>query len=512
MTKYANLKIRKITAYNPPIENRRKFSDEGGTLCDFNEMALDKDIANEIRTNISNQDISMYPEYTNGLIEQIAKYCGVANDQVLLTNGSDQGIDLIFRTFTNNGDKVVIPAPSFAMFYQWAYISGNKIVSPIYRKLGEFPLSEILKNINKGVKLVIVCNPNNPTGTIVSLNNIEKILQKALRAGSLVYIDEAYYEFSGITATRLISKYPNLLITRTFSKAFALAGLRIGYVLGQNNLLMEMKKILGPYDVNMVAVVAAKTSFKYLSKIRKNALEVIKGRALLENFFKRKGVDFWPSKANFVLFSARNSQKIYEKLVEAKIRIRKRDGVNIENTLRISIGSLKEIKKIIKILEEIIPQKYAFIDRDGTLIFEPQDTYQVDGSAQLKILDGSIFGLKDLLKKGFKLVMVTNQDGLGTKNNPRDNFDLVQRILLKTLAENDIIFDQILICPHFSFENCNCRKPKIGLFEKFARTANIDLQNSIMIGDRPSDKQFAKNSGIKFLPMKTNGKFLKLSN
>ncbi|MFA7686025.1 MAG: aminotransferase class I/II-fold pyridoxal phosphate-dependent enzyme, partial [Candidatus Gracilibacteria bacterium] len=247
MTKYANSKIQAMKAYNPPIENRRKFVNNGGCLRDFNEGIIDADIAKEIRETISNQDISIYPEYTNGLISQIAKYCEVCEEQVMLTNGSDQGIDLIFRTFTEKGDKVVIPTPSFAMFYQCALIAENKIVKPLYRKDCTFPLEEVLNEISADVKLVVICNPNNPTGTLVSLSDIEKVLKKALKFGAIVYIDEAYYEFSGITAAGLISKYPNLIITRTFSKAFALAGLRIGYVLGQNNLLMEMRKIIGPY-------------------------------------------------------------------------------------------------------------------------------------------------------------------------------------------------------------------------------------------------------------------------
>lgn len=354
MTKYVNLKIRKMTAYNPPIENRRKFSNDGGTLCDFNESILDRNVANEIRDNISNFDISIYPEYTNGLIEQIAKYCKVSDSQILLTNGSDQAIDLIFRTFTEKGDRVIIPTPSFAMFYQWAEISENKIIKPVYGKELGFPLKEILKSINEQTKLIIICNPNNPTGTIVSLDDIEKILKKALKFNTLVYIDEAYCEFSEITAAGLISKYSNLLITRTFSKAFALAGLRIGYVLGQEDLLMEMRKIIGPYDVNMAAVIAAKISLNYLPEIKKTVSEIIKARELLEDFFRKRDIPFWASRANFVLFKPKDSRKTYEYLEANGIRTRQREGINIENTLRISVRSMAEIKRIIRILKKIL--------------------------------------------------------------------------------------------------------------------------------------------------------------
>lgn len=155
-------------------------------------------------------------------------------------------------------------------------------------------------------------------------------------------------------------------------------------------------------------------------------------------------------------------------------------------------------------------QKYAFIDRDGTLIFEPQDTFQVEGLEQLKILIGVIPELKDLINRGYKLVMVTNQDGLGTSRNTQDNFDLIQNSLLKTFVENEIIFDKVFICPHFLKDNCKCRKPKTGLVDEFFKTTDIDLKNSIMIGDRDTDRQFAKNLGIEYVPMEVNGTFPKI--
>lgn len=155
-------------------------------------------------------------------------------------------------------------------------------------------------------------------------------------------------------------------------------------------------------------------------------------------------------------------------------------------------------------------QKYAFIDRDGTLILEPQDTYQVNGLEQLEILEGVILGLKDLTNKDYRLAMVTNQDGLGTPDNPQDNFALIQKALLETFAENEIMFDKIFVCPHFLEENCNCRKPKIGLIDEFFKTTDIDLENSIMIGDRDTDRRFAENLGIEYVPIKVNGTFPKI--
>lgn len=152
-------------------------------------------------------------------------------------------------------------------------------------------------------------------------------------------------------------------------------------------------------------------------------------------------------------------------------------------------------------------QKYAFLDRDGTLIFEPQDTLQIDSLKKLKILDGVIEGLKKLMALGFKLVMVTNQNGVGTPSFPLEAFEKPQAKLLKIFKENGIEFEQIFICPHLPEENCPCRKPKTGLLDTFFAEKDINLDQSFVCGDRATDKKLAENLGIKYLPMKSNGVF-----
>jgi imidazoleglycerol-phosphate dehydratase / histidinol-phosphatase len=152
-------------------------------------------------------------------------------------------------------------------------------------------------------------------------------------------------------------------------------------------------------------------------------------------------------------------------------------------------------------------KKYAFLDRDGTLIFEPQDTYQVDTVKQLRILDGVIKGLTWLIKQGYLPVMVTNQDGLGTAGYPLSAFEAVQNKLMNLLNTKGIFFSYVFICPHLPEARCNCRKPKLGLVEKIISGSAMDKTASFVCGDRMSDKQFAKNMGIRFIPMKTNGNF-----
>lgn len=159
--------------------------------------------------------------------------------------------------------------------------------------------------------------------------------------------------------------------------------------------------------------------------------------------------------------------------------------------------------------------KYVFIDRDGTIIYEPtpEETkpgdvpYQIDSLEKLKILPGVIAGLRKLITDGYKLVMVSNQDGLGTKTFPRQNFDKPQNKLLKILKGNQIEFEKIFICPHLPKDGCDCRKPKTGLLNDFLKEKDIDRKDSLVIGNGGADKGLAKNLGLKFIEIKTNPTF-----
>ena len=346
MTNYANKNIRAMKLYSPPLKGRRNFE---GRLLDFNEKTIpaSKSVLKALRGLMTGNQIQLYPEYDD-LCEKIATYSGVKQDQVMMTNGSDQGIDLIFRTFTEKDDKVIIPSPSFAMFYQCVRIIGNRIITPSYDKNGSFPTQKVLQSIKKGVNLIVICNPNNPTGTAVRLEDIEKIVKKALKFNAIVYVDEAYYEFCKITAASLIKKYPNLIITRTFSKAFGLASLRIGYVLSSAENIAEMLKIRGPYDVNMPAVVAAKAALDDLKSLGKYVNEVMnKAKPLLEHYFKKNNIKFLPSSANFLLFKMENPLMHSEKLKKLGFLTRPREGKGIGGTIRVTIGTVAQMKKFI---------------------------------------------------------------------------------------------------------------------------------------------------------------------
>lgn len=356
MKSFANQYIQNMKPYSPPIDGRSLYN---GLLLDFNERTIPpgEKVFKALSDYFTSGRINVYPEYFD-VCDRIANYAGVAPDNVMITNGADQGIDLTFRTFTGAGDTVVIPSPSFAMFYQSAGIVGNTVLEPFYRSDMSFPLEEVLALIGGRVKLVVICNPNNPTGTLLSLEGIERILKRAVKA--IVLVDEAYFEFSGLTAAGLTGKYPNLIITRTFSKAFGLAALRIGYVISSPGNIREMLKVRGPYDINMTALFAANGALEDIPSMRSYVDEVInEARPLVEQFFTSQNIEYYPSQSNFILFRPRDSERIFEALKDSGILTRPRKGTPIDGTLRVSIGTVEQMKRFIETYKKLLTNQNA---------------------------------------------------------------------------------------------------------------------------------------------------------
>jgi histidinol-phosphate aminotransferase len=509
MRNLALQRIQDMKPYSPPLDGRSTYK---GMLLDFNERTDPSLSAIRALEQLAiDKKLNRYPEYFD-VEKDIAEYAAVDPAQVMIVNGTDQGIDVIFRTFTDTGDTVIIPTPTFAMYEQYAQVIGNRIVSPSYQSGSlEFALPEVLGAINEAVKLIVVTNPNSPTGTLVSLQAIETIAQKAKNA--IVYVDEAYFEFSQVTAVALIKEYPNIIVSRTFSKAFGLAALRIGYVIANAQYITEMLKVRGPYDVNAVASSTARAVLEDREDMERYVGEVMNmAKPFVEQLFTQNNVTFWPSAGNFILFRPDNPDKVLKILLQNGVLVRPQNKPNIEGTLRLTIGTLSQMKAFadtyLKTILQKTKPKYAFLDRDGTLILEPQDTYQIDSLEKLQILDGVLEGLKALVAKGYTLALVSNQDGLGTASFPTKDFEIPQETMLQIFGEAGVTFDQIFICPHLPEDNCTCRKPKTGLLQEFLRGNQIDLEQSFVCGDRASDKGLAKNLGLRFVSMQTNGNFL----
>lgn len=335
--------------YSPPLEDRAHYQ---GLRLDFNERTIPPSL--KVLQALQDFSFEVYPEYGD-LTARIARYAEVLPEEVMITNGSDQGMDLIFRTFTGQGDRVIIPTPSFAMYEQCAGIIGNRMSKPLYGEDLSFPAEEVLEVIDADTRLIVLCNPNNPTGTPIPGATIRAILEKAAQCSqAMVYVDEAYFEYSDQTVASWIKEYPHLIITRTFSKAFGIPSLRVGYVLSQAANINELLKVRGPYDVNTAGALAACAALEDLSSMQSYVDEVMdEAKPMVEAFFRKNGIWFAPSRANFLLFRPEDPESTFERLKANGFLLRPRSGPRIEETLRMNIGTTQQMQSFIQAYQHL---------------------------------------------------------------------------------------------------------------------------------------------------------------
>jgi histidinol-phosphate aminotransferase len=335
--------IKAMTPYNPPLEGR---ASQGYLLLDFNEMTGDPSpkVKLALHEFIDSGRVQVYPEYGD-LNEVIARYAGCDSNQVLVTNGSDQAIDVVMRAFVEKGDRVVIPSPSFAMEYQSALVQGADIIKPRYQEPDmSFPLEEVFGLLDSSPRLLVLCNPNNPTGGDIAMEDVQRILKRAKEKNVVVLHDEAYFEFSEITAKDFVKDFDNLCITRTLSKQFGLASVRAGYIMSQSQNIQEFMKIRGPYDVNMFAANAIRAALLDAEYSKTYIAEVMqKAKPMLEEFFRKHDILFYPGKANFLLVRPEDPERVLRILKEEGMLVRQRKDVH--GTLRVSVGTLKDTER-----------------------------------------------------------------------------------------------------------------------------------------------------------------------
>ncbi len=337
-----------MAPYHPPTGARRN-----KLRLDFNENTVGASprVIDFIQRYLTAADLSMYPEYENAL-EDLALHFGASVDELTLTNGTDEAIHSLMSTFVEAGQDVLILKPSYAMYRFYAQLAGAKIREIDYRPgTLAFPLEELLEQIQPETRAILISNPNNPTGTGIDLRAAEKILDKAPNAA--VLIDEAYYEFSGVTALPLIPRYPNLFVSRTFSKTYGLAGMRCGCLFSQAANIAHIRKAQSPYSVNAVAAMAARIAVQDQKFVEDYVLEVLTARELLYVGFENLNIPYIRSQANFVLFQAGDrALEIRDELRNRGVLIRDR-SYEIPGCVRVTVGTRDQIRRFLDELEQL---------------------------------------------------------------------------------------------------------------------------------------------------------------
>ncbi len=337
-----------MAPYHPPTGGRRN-----KLRLDFNEntVGAPPHVIDFIKRYLTAADLTIYPEYDLA-IEDLAQHFGVAVDELTLTNGTDEAIQLLINTYVDDGNEVFILRPSYAMYRFYAQLAGARVSEIDYLpETLAFPAEELLDRITPLTRAVLISNPNNPTGTGTSAATVERILRKASNAA--VLIDEAYYEFSGVTALRLIREYPNLFVSRTFSKIYGMAAMRCGCLFSNPSNMAHVRKAQSPYSVNSIAAMAARIAVQDQGFVEEYVVEVLAARELLYFGLERLKIPYIKSQANFVLFQAGDRAiEIRDKLRNCGILVRDR-SYEISGSVRVTVGTRDQIQRFLDELEQI---------------------------------------------------------------------------------------------------------------------------------------------------------------
>jgi histidinol-phosphate aminotransferase len=342
-----------IPAYHPPLAGRE------GLRLDFNEntVGCSPRVLERLRS-LTAEDLARYPE-RQPIEARVANFLGVSDTELLLTNGVDEAIHLLCQTYLTPGDEALIVVPTYSMYR--IYMSAAEarvIIVPAGPQFG-FPLDAVRASITGSTRLIAIANPNNPTGTLIRPEQLLEIARAAPAAALL--IDEAYFEFCGKTFLPQRRECPNVFITRTFSKAYGLAGLRIGVLIGDAYQMPSLRRLCSPYNVNAVALACLSEALADQNYIQQYVTETLQSRTRLESVLATRGITFWPSQANFVLArigsTKSDSQTFVEQMRRRGILVRDRSADHAcDGCVRFTLGTAEHTNGLLAALDEVLEE------------------------------------------------------------------------------------------------------------------------------------------------------------
>ncbi len=330
---------------------------------DANESPYDvpDEIKEEIWDEVKKNSFARYYDPTSELLrESLALYTTVNKDQIIVGNGADEVLSVILSTFAGPGREVIFPTPTFPIYETFTIISGAKPVKiPLIKprknnRVWEPNYEKIRESFTKDIpQVLILCYPNNPTGNYFDEN---KILELINDFNGIVVVDEAYFEFGRKSFIQYLSKYDNLIVVRTFSKAFCLAGIRIGYIVANEQIVNEMYKTKLPYNVNLFSQTAAKVLLRHTNFMNEVSQKLMEnGEYLYNGLNSINALRPYPSEGNFILTRFEyGREEVYNGLRAKRISIRKLFDEALADCLRISVGSREEIDRLIYEMRKIL--------------------------------------------------------------------------------------------------------------------------------------------------------------
>ncbi|KAB2952659.1 histidinol-phosphate transaminase [Heliorestis acidaminivorans] len=358
--KWARQDIRDMVPYQAKV-----YPDGAKLDANENPFPWPQSFAKRLQEDIATYPFTRYPDSeAKELRQALCDYTGRSAEEILVSNGSDEAIQLILLTFGGPGLATVISHPTFVMYgMATRYVGGQVIDVPLKEEEGTYRLDVaglLAAAAQEESRVIVICNPNNPTGNCFAEEDIIAVLEGT---DKLVIVDEAYYEFSGKSLVSRLQEFPNLVILRTFSKAFGLAGLRVGYTMASQEIIREMHKVRQPFNVNAFSQRAAVIALEELEAFQEQLRAILAERERLLPLLKPFPWQVYPTDANYVFLrpfaeteeeQVKLSQTIHQALLDRALLVRKLGGApSLNGTLRITIGEPSENDKLLQALEEI---------------------------------------------------------------------------------------------------------------------------------------------------------------
>ena len=347
------VRVQAMKEYHPPLGSR------DALRLDFNENTLAcSPRARETLGQISAGALTRYPE-REPVEAIVAAHLGLKPDQAVLTNGVDEAIHVLFETFLEAGDELLLPVPNYTMYEVYASATDARVVTVQAADDLQFPFERLLAAITSRTKVIAIANPNSPSGSAATR---EQLLELAARAPqSVVLVDEAYFHFHGETLMDLIGRIPNLFVARTFSKAYGLAGLRLGLLAGPAELIRWVRRVLSPYSVNLLALACLPPALEDTAYLDWYVGEVLAARSEFEAALDAVKVRRWPSCANFILveIGARHSEFV-NLMRAAGVLVRDRSSdPGCDGRVRITIGTREQMTQAAVALNDALARLRA---------------------------------------------------------------------------------------------------------------------------------------------------------
>ena len=342
------LRVQAMKEYHPPLGCRDTLR------LDFNENTFGcSPKVTEVLARVSTGDLTRYPERAS-VEALVASTLGLQAEQVALTNGVDEAIHVLFETYLEAGDELLLPVPTYTMYEVYVSATDATAVPVLAGDDLAFPYERLLAAITPRTKIIAIANPNSPSGSPATREQLLEIARRAPQA--VLLVDEAYLHFHGETLMDLVGKIPNLMVARTFSKAYGLAGLRVGLLAGPVEMMRWIKRVLSPYSVNSLALACLPPALEDTAYLDWYVGEVVAARAEFEAAIDAAGLRRWPSSANFILVDVGSQHKEFTRLMsDAGVLVRDRSNdPGCDGYVRVTIGTREQMALAARALVETL--------------------------------------------------------------------------------------------------------------------------------------------------------------